>query len=400
MTFNLAQGLLQCLLRDLLQLRAPDPKGPTCRGHQGLLGALGPTPQKPAPPPPPLQAQSVRFRPDRPRQPELLRKLNSQPVRPAPEFKPYQLKPKRCTNVEPFLQPPIAEPPTELPPDPKKLKHMKKKLDELNSKMRHSRKHDGLIHKRNSLRKVIGGFKQGNAKQPAIEPEQGFVELERAFCLTYRSYKVNGRPRMDVDTFFNRIRGDLINLITRELTGLNSVRVQTTTWIRFIKDDDRVELAFNSRTTNVHQGSDLDQIVDEMITHMKTQIENPALLNSRFRFDEVLFLDINFHWLNLTRGSSYLPLLDWLARKKAIINPQNDDEECFKWAVIAALRWTDIKFNPERVSNLRKFANNYDRSGLKSPVSIKDINIFEMNNDISVNVLSVEDKDVYICRKG
>ena len=91
---------------------------------------------------------------------------------------------------------------------------------------------------------------------------------------------------------------------------------------------------------------------------------------------------------------------DWLARKKAIINPQNDDEECFKWAVIAALRWTDIKFNPVHVSNLRKFANNYDCSGLKFPVSLKDINISEINNGISVNVLSVEDKDVYICRKG
>ena len=50
--------------------------------------------------------------------------------------------------------------------------------------------------------------------------------------------------------------------------------------------------------------------------------------------------------------------------------------------------------------NLREFANNCDWSGLKFPVSIKDINIFEMNNDISINVLSVEDKDVYICRKG
>ena len=57
--------------------------------------------------------------------------------------------------------------------------------------------------------------------------------------------------------------------------------------------------------TGVHQGSDLDQIVDGMITHMMTQIENPALLNSRFRFDEVLFLDINFHQLNLSKGSSY-----------------------------------------------------------------------------------------------
>ena len=53
--------------------------------------------------------------------------------------------------------------------------------------------------------------------------------------------------------------------------------------------------------TNVHRASDLDQIVDEMVGHTETQIENPALLNSRFRFNEVLFLDANFHRLNLTR---------------------------------------------------------------------------------------------------
>ena len=67
--------------------------------------------------------------------------------------------------------------------------------------------------------------------------------------------------------------------------------------------------------------------MDGMIAHMKMQIENPALLNSRFRSDEVLFLDVNFHWLNLTRGSSYLPLPDWIAKKGSIINPQNDYEE-------------------------------------------------------------------------
>ena len=130
---------------------------------------------------------------------------------------------------------------------------------------------------------------------------------------------------------------------------------------------------------------------------MKFQIENPALLNSRFVFDEVLFLDTNFHRLNLTRGSSYLPLPDWLARNKVIINPHNNDEECFKWAVIAAEN-TGMK-DPKRASNLRKFTNNYDWSGLRFPVAIKNINVFEKNNDISINVLSVENKDIYICRK-
>ena len=124
---------------------------------------------------------------------------------------------------------------------------------------------------------------------------------------------------------------------------------------------------------NLHRGSDLDQIVDEMFAHMMTQIENPALLNSRFEFDEVLFLDANFHQLNLTRGSSYLPLSPWLAKKKAIINPNNDDNECFKWTVIAALEFPNTKSHPERISNLIKFSNNYDWSGLEFPVSTKDI---------------------------
>ena len=60
----------------------------------------------------------------------------------------------------------------------------------------------------------------------------------------------------------------------------------------------------------------------------------------------------------------------------------------------------DIKFNPECVSNFRMFVDNYDWSGLKFPVSIKDIGVFETKNDVSVNVLAVEGRDIYIYRKG
>ena len=142
----------------------------------------------------------------------------------------------------------------------------------------------------------------------------------------------------------------------------------------------------------------MDQIVDGMINNMKFQIENSALLNSRFVFDEFLYLDVNFHQLNLMRGSSYLPLPDWLARKKAIVNPHNDDEECFKWSVIAVEK-VGMK-DPQRVSNLRKFTDNYDWSGLEFPVSVKNIGKFETSNNISVNVLAVEGRYIYIHRKG
>ena len=176
------------------------------------------------------------------------------------------------------------------------------------------------------------------------------IELEQAFRGAYRSYRINGRPKIDVDTFFNRIGKRLIELIERELKTRTSARIQTTAWIGFVRDgpprspgkahgeegQERVELAFNSLMMSVYRGSETDQIVDGMIANIKFQIEDPALLHSRYVFDEFLYLDINFHQLNLTRGSSYLPLPDWLARKKAIVNPHNNDEECFKWSVIAA----------------------------------------------------------------
>ena len=77
-----------------------------------------------------------------------------------------------------------------------------------------------------------------------------------------------------------------------------------------------------------------------------------------------------------------------------IINPHNDDEECFKWAVITVEN-VGMK-DPQHVSNLRKFVDNYDWSELKLPVSIKDIGTFETKNNISVNVLAVEGRDIYI----
>ena len=88
----------------------------------------------------------------------------------------------------------------------------------------------------------------------------------------------------------------------------------------------------------VYNLSNIGEIVSAMIEHMKQQIENPALRDSKFVFDGVIHMDIDFQRLNLTRGSSYIPLPDWLAKKSAIINRKNSDMECFKWAVIAAMK--------------------------------------------------------------
>ena len=151
----------------------------------------------------------------------------------------------------------------------------------------------------------------------------------------------------------------------------------------------------------IHQGSDLTEIVYEMLAHMKTQIENPALTNSRLMFNEVLFLGVNFHQLNLTGGSYYLPLPDWIVDKKGVINPKNEyNEECFKWAATTALHHGEIKSHPECMSNIMMYTNNYNWSRLEFPVAINKINEFEKNNDIAVNVLGIKRQKPYICRKS
>ena len=56
--------------------------------------------------------------------------------------------------------------------------------------------------------------------------------------------------------------------------------------------------------------------------------------------------------------------------------------------------------DPQRVANLWKFTDNYDWPELELPVSIKDIGKFEVKSGISVNVLGLEGKDIYIHRNS
>ena len=97
---------------------------------------------------------------------------------------------------------------------------------------------------------------------------------------------------MDVNTFFDRTKRFLIDLLSRETTS-RAVRSQATTWIRFVKDEvEKVELAFNSRMLAVYNLIDMDEIVSEMIEHMQQQIKNPALRDSKFVFDGVIHIEI------------------------------------------------------------------------------------------------------------
>ena len=268
-----------------------------------------------------------------------------------------------------------------------RLKCTEVKIAELNKKIhraKNGRNKRRLTTKQDSLKLELNW-----------EPRQ----LDGAFGGAYRHYRIDEIEGMDIDTFYARTKRFLIDLLSRESRN-RAVHSQATTWIIFAKDEvEQVELAFNSRILAVYNLSDMGEIVSAMIEHMYQQIKNPALRDSKFVFNGVIHMDIDFHRLNLTRGSSYILLPDWLAKKGAIINPKKSDMKCFKWAVIAAMKWRDIDNHPERITKLKRYEDDFNWTGIKFPVSFRGIKRSEFRNEITINILAFERKQIYICRK-
>ena len=83
-------------------------------------------------------------------------------------------------------------------------------------------------------------------------------------------------------------------LIEEQVKELGSAKVQLQMWIKWVKkekigdDDDEfhyvyVDKPFNSKMTEVFQDSDIEEVLENMLAHVKTQTENPALPESGFK---------------------------------------------------------------------------------------------------------------------
>ena len=87
-------------------------------------------------------------------------------------------------------------------------------------------------------------------------------------------------------------------------------------------------------------------------------------------------------------GSSYLELPNDLLLAKAVINIKNDDQECFKWSVLAALH--PASKDAQRVS-YQEYKDELNFDGIDFPVTIDQISKFEKHNPgISVTVIGID----------
>ena len=214
-----------------------------------------------------------------------------------------------------------------------------------------------------------------------------------------RQFRIEGIPRHAPREFMQKVRINAQNLMreNRQTRVRMILNCEMTRKELFSESTQILNTFFHSETVENLEGTDEREIYDGFMQTIEERIQNFNQRGSNWRFQRVLSLDIHFTDFQPLRGSTFLPLPRKISSKKAVINMKNNDDQCFKWSVTRALN--PVEKNSERVSKeLKDQSERLDWSGLKFPVDLKQIIIFEKNNpQTSINVFGFEG-DVYPLR--
>ena len=235
-------------------------------------------------------------------------------------------------------------------------------------------------------------------------PQQPFEVIESASALRNftRVYTINGREGIDVQPFFQSVRGNITRILRDNrrtkvklvlICYMQKPSILSQTIIRAANFSSEIEVNLD--------GMDEDDLYNRMIEKV---MENMARLQqvegSGWRFHSIIRLELHVVNYNPLRGEAHVDLPKELASKKAIINPKNKDNKCFLWCVLRALNSTTE--HPERIDKeLKAKENTLNMTGIEYPVSLEDIDKFESQNpSISITVFGYDGKCVYPLRKS
>ena len=205
---------------------------------------------------------------------------------------------------------------------------------------------------------------------------------------------IDGKPGYDPKTFFQKTRNILIKFFQEnQNTKMKMILIcQMQKTDLTTGETIEVEADFHSDIEINIAEKDKNKLLDKMIARIEEVLANFQQSGSNWVFQEIRRLEIHFANWKPIRGSTFIPLPAKLKNKKGVINIKNEDNQCFKWCIARALNPVDK--NPNRITKeLIEQAKSLNWNGLKFPVGLKAIKIFETNNpSISINVFGFEDE--------
>ena len=116
--------------------------------------------------------------------------------------------------------------------------------------------------------------------------------------------------------------------------------------IKYITSGSKVY--FNTETHINLESTDVKVILSQMIREILEKLGIFQMNGSGWSFKEVSSLEIHIVNYKPIKGSSYIPLSDFIMKKKSIINMENKDNKCFLWSILRYLhpiQKTWIKIN-------------------------------------------------------
>ena len=115
----------------------------------------------------------------------------------------------------------------------------------------------------------------------------------------------------------------------------------------------------------------VDEVIGKLFESLRKRYQNKleeSMKGREFVFDCVHLQFFKCYKINQTRRGSYIDSPDWIKNKKATINPINKkDNKCFQYTVTVALNHEEIKNNPQRITKIKPFLNEYNWEEINFP---------------------------------
>ena len=234
-----------------------------------------------------------------------------------------------------------------------------------------------------------------------LETEFKIEEKEMALKGYLKSYRINGVSGYDPKKFISSIKPKVLDFIKQQKKPIKLKFIFTCTFKKENPATGQIDIStgnFHSLVETITESSDLSDILNTMTGIILEKIQQFQNNGSGWVFENVESFDINIEPFEPLSGSSYISLLKNLEDKKAIINVWNENNhECFKWAITSAIYQREK--HPQRLNKeMRDNLQNFNWDGIDFPVSIKQIDKFERQNNYALNVFGYEDSKVYPLR--
>ena len=221
-----------------------------------------------------------------------------------------------------------------------------------------------------------------------------------------KSFEINIKNNKDPSAQLQNTRIAINKHITKiieSMKGLKFVENLKVTFKKYSKNEIITKTAyFNSKPKTIINKTEITEASQSSKEEILNIIAQWISEGSGWTIESV-----NNHYINIvkyepTKGSSYIKLPEELRNSlKGLINIKNEDNECFRWCHIRNLNPQDK--NSQRIKKSdKKYVNELDYSGIEFPVTIKQFNKIEKQNEININVFSYENKQpfpIYISKE-